>query len=340
MLSLPSLYSCVRVLFAIASVLVAGDSIAGPGDGPGKKNPIDDLLFQKGVSIVFPEATFSPDSSSCIIPFSRAGNLVLIKAKADTIEGNFILDTGCPHLVLNLTYFRNYPVVNAPEEERNTMAGTISSVVQTVVKDFSFGSIKHHSLTADLVNLGHIENSKGVRVLGLIGMQLLNQCEMIIDYQKNLIYLHAINRKEKNTYKHEMLSDATAYRTVPIDLIDDRIIVRTEMAGKKVKLIIDSGAESNVLDSRLPDKIFENVSITGRIILTGAGNKKIEALQGDLRNLKIGEQELANLPFMITNLEKTCFSYSGCVDGILGFDFLSLQKIGFNFVTRKMYIWK
>jgi hypothetical protein len=25
---------------------------------------------------------------------------------------------------------------------------------------------------------------------------------------------------------------------------------------------------------------------------------------------------------------------------MLGFDFLSLHKIGFNFVTRKMYIWK
>jgi hypothetical protein len=339
MQSLPSLYSYVRLVLAIALVSIAGEGMAGPGDGK-KKLPIDNLLYDKGVSIVFPEATFSPDSSSCIIPFSRAGNLVLIKAKADTTEGNFILDTGCPHLVLNMTYFRSYPVINAPDEDRNTMAGTISSVVQTVVKDFSFGSIRHARLNADLVNLGHIENSKGVRILGLLGMQLLSQCEMIIDYEKNLIYLHAINRKERNTYRHDMLSDTSTYQTVPIDLIDDRIIVRTEMAGKKIKLIIDSGAESNVLDSRLPDKIFENVSITGRIIITGAGNKKIEALQGDLRSLKIGDQELTRLPFMITNLEKTCFSYSGCVDGILGFDFLSLQKIGFNFVTRKMYIWK
>ena len=43
---------------------------------------------------------------------------------------------------------------------------------------------------------------------------------------------------------------------------------------------------------------------------------------------------------LITNLENTCFSYGGCIDGILGFDFLSLHRIGFNFVKRKMYIWK
>ena len=50
------------------------------------------------------------DSSSCIIPFSRAGNLIVVKAKADTIEGNFILDTGAPNLVLNIIYFRDNPM--------------------------------------------------------------------------------------------------------------------------------------------------------------------------------------------------------------------------------------
>jgi hypothetical protein len=112
------------------------------------------------------------------------------------------------------------------------------------------------------------------------------------------------------------------------------------MSGKKLKLIIDCAAESNLLDSRLPNKIFENVVITRRVKLVGAGNKQVDALYGDLKGMKIGNQDIGTLPVLITNLENTCFSYSGCVDGILGFDFLSLHKIGFNFVNRKMYIWK
>jgi hypothetical protein len=105
-------------------------------------------------------------------------------------------------------------------------------------------------------------------------------------------------------------------------------------------LVIDCAAESNVLDSRLPDKIFDHVVITRRVLLAGAGNKKVEALYGDLKDMKIGDQEIGTLPVLITNLENTCFSGTGCIDGILGFDFLSLHKIGFNFVNRKMYIWK
>jgi hypothetical protein len=282
----------------------------------------------------------SNDSSSFTTSFSRAGNLIMVKAKADSIEGNFILDTGCPHLVLNLTYFRHYISNHDETGERSGVTGSIAAVTQATVLKFQFGNVKYYRLEADLVNLGHIENSKGVKVIGLLGMSLLRQFEMIIDYETNLIHFHKIGRKESNSYRHEMLNDTAAYHIFPFDLIEDRIMVRTELAGKKIRLIIDSGAESNILDSRLPDKVFENVFITGRVLIAGAGNKKVEALQGEWKNIKLGNQQIASLPVVVTNLEKTCFSYSGCVDGILGFDFMSLQKIGFNFVTRKMYIWK
>lgn len=283
--------------------------------------------------------TVAADSSSFILPFSRAGNLILVKATADTTSGNFVLDTGAPHLVLNITYFRNYPV-HSNEGERNGITGNAFMAGQTTVADFSWGPAHYYRLNADLANLGNIENSKGVRILGLIGMELLRNFEMIIDYEKNLIYLHRFRRKVPSSYRNELLADTAAYSIVPITITDNRIMLQSVLAGKKIKLIIDSGAETNLLDSRLPDKVFENVSITGRTMLSGAGSGKIEVLKGDLQQLQIGNQSLSNLPVLITNLERTCFSYGGCVDGILGFDFLSLKKIGFNFVTNKMYIWK
>jgi Aspartyl protease len=299
-----------------------------------------DTFERRVPGIHLPENSGIADSLSSIIPFSMAGNLILIQASADSTEGSFILDTGCPNLVLNLTYFRDYPVTSNMEEEKNGMSGTVASAGRTMVNTFSLGIKKYDRVEADLLNLGHIENSRGIKVLGLIGIQFFKNCEMIIDYEKSLIYLHWIGKKEAAAYQHEMLNDTGSYSTIPIDLTDNRIIIKTEMAGKKLKLIIDSGAETNVLDSRLPDKLFEEITISGRITLSGVGNKKVEALKGNWKSMRIGDQEIGSLPVLITNLEKTCFSYNGCVDGILGFDFLSLQKIGFNFVKRKMYLWR
>lgn len=279
------------------------------------------------------------NSSVYAIPFSRAGNLILIKAKADTTEGNFIFDTGCPHLVLNHTYFRDYPASESIIEGNGATAGSFS-VQQTRVADFELGGNHFYQLKADLADLGSIENLRGIKLLGLIGVELLQRFELLIDYENNLIYLHRLERKKSSVFEQEFLTDTAAYTTIPIRVTDNRIMVESIVGGKKLRLVIDSGAEANLLDSRLPERVFSEVMITGRTTMMGVGGKKIEVLKGELNHMQLGENDLGQMKVLVTNLERTCFSHAGCVDGVLGFDFLSLKKIGFNFVKNKMYVWK
>ncbi|MFD1753769.1 aspartyl protease family protein [Rufibacter sediminis] len=328
-------------LLLLASLCGEGKSLENLTSGPKRKLHLPNIgasLSSFSLSTLFADN----DSMSCVIPFTRVGNLILIQAQADTTLGNFILDTGAQSLVLNITYFRDYPKMKDSNAERTSVTGSSPVVVQTVVKKFMLGTLPYTRLKADLVNLGHLENSKKVKILGLLGMELFRQCEMIIDYERSLIYLHRIGKKERETYRNTQLQDTSGYHTIPFDLKDNRIILHTQMAGKKIDFIIDCGAESNILDSRLPNKIFENVEITGRVMLTGTGTRKIEALRGDLKNIRFGSQDIASLPVLITSLENTCFSYNGCVNGVLGFDVLSVNnnKIGFNFVKRELYTWK
>ncbi len=299
----------------------------------------NEVVFLAGNKRVLFPALVS-DSSSCILPFNRVGNLIVLQAKVDTTEGNFILDTGAPHLVLNQTYFRHYPVEMQQDGEQTSISGRGDFIYKTKVRELTFGSMNFHQLEADMTNLGNIENTKGLKVLGLLGLDLFRQCEMIIDFEKNLIYLHRIGKKESSTYKHQMLNDTSQYRVFPIEFTGKRMTTSTEVAGKKLKLVIDCAAESNILDSRLPDKILESITISRRVKLTGPGDQKVDALFGSLATMKMGTQQIENLPVIIVNLEFTCFSDDMCINGVLGFDFLSQHKIGFNFVTRKMYIWK
>ncbi|MGZ5189754.1 MAG: aspartyl protease family protein [Flavisolibacter sp.] len=296
------------------------------------------LVNTKFVSIQI--NSIAEDSVSSVIPFSKAGNLIILQARADSIEGNFILDTGAPHLILNLTYFRHYKSTEHHDAEQSSITGTGSAIVKTMITDFRIGRLNYSRIEADLVNLGNIENTRGVKILGLLGLELFKNCELIIDFDRSLIYLHRLSRKLASKYKNPQLNDTSLYSVVPIEIMDNKIITRTELSGKKLVFVIDSGAESNLLDSRLPNKIFEQVQVTGRVMLSGAGSKKVEALSGDMKQLKIGNKLISNLPVVITNFEKTCISYSGCMDGMLGLDILSIHKIGFNFITRKMYLWK
>lgn len=281
----------------------------------------------------------SSDCTSVTIPFTRAGNLILIKAKIDSTEGNFVLDTGAPGLVLNITYFRQY-AVSAAGGDQGGITGGVSDVYQAVVPHLSFHGIHYHQLETDVINLGQIESKKGVRILGLLGMQLFERFEMIIDYQHSLLHLHLIGRKEAAKYRSEQLSDTSTYSVIQIDLIKNKIIAHASIANKKLLFVVDYGAETNVLDSRLPGRVLDHFTVSQRVLLHGAGDNKVEALFGTMQDVTIGTQRVASLPMLVTNLEKMCYSYNYCIDGMLGFDYLSLHKVGFNFVKRKMYIWK
>lgn len=286
-----------------------------------------------------PEPKVIPDSLSNEIPFTKVGNLIVIKASVDTIVGNFILDTGAPHLVLNQTYFRHYSTSSDHSVEQTSITGSGGAISRTTINRLAVGNLQYAKCEADVIPLGHLENSKGIRILGLLGMSLFMHCDMLIDYENSVIKLCYVKRKDARTYKSQWLGEGI-FTTIPIELTDNRIMVITTLEGKKLKFIIDSGAETNILDNKIPGKFLDNFTVTGRVLLAGTGNKKIEALSGDMANMKIGDAEIGTLPVVITNIEKTCLFYGGCVDGILGFENLSLKKLAFNFVTRKMYVWK
>lgn len=306
---------------------------AGPGDSINK---------DRAGFYFLNDPVVSADTPSCDIPFNRVGNLIVVQAKVDSLEGNFILDTGAPGLILNMTYFRQYPSASpGAQDESGGITGEVAFANPTDIAKLNLGTFKYSRVQADRIDLGHIENSRGIRVLGLLGMNLFKRFEMIIDYENNLVHLHLINKKETKTYKHELLNDTAKYHEFPIDVKDNKLYTYGEVAGKKLTFIIDTGAESNILDSRLPNKVLENVTINSRIMLSGTGNTKVEALTGDIKNIKMAKLEIGTLSVIVTNLEKMCRAYDDqCLDGLLGFDFLSLHKIGFNFVNRKMYIWR
>jgi hypothetical protein len=95
----------------------------------------DSLLLKQRISLTtfVNDPIVTSDTPSCIIPFNRAGNLILIKAKADSIEGNFILDTGAPGLILNMTYFRNYPQTGEAEGESGGITGAVGAPSPTML---------------------------------------------------------------------------------------------------------------------------------------------------------------------------------------------------------------
>jgi len=274
------------------------------------------------------------DFESITLPLKRAGNLILLEAIIDSIPGNLILDTGSSGLVLNSIYFRH------SRKSGNLVAGGITGSTGTVaksrIKNLQISAINFQNLDADILDLGHLEKARNVKVLGFFGLSLFADFEVVIDLYRSVMVLHQLD------YSGKRLDQSTGSQAVDINLsvqvFSDVIFVDGYIAGRKLIFCLDTGAESNVLGSHLPNKVINTVSVYRRSELRGAGAQSVEVLYGSMNDFTFGKSPISGMKTIITNLGAMSDSYGVRIDGMLGCDFLERGLFYLNLKQKKLGI--
>jgi predicted aspartyl protease len=267
-------------------------------------------------------------SSVLTIPLKRSGKLLLIEAEVDGVVGNFIFDTGAPFLVLNQTYFRS--------DSRNSRAsvggitGGSNYQLSRKVEKLTMRGLEYLDINADLTPLGHIEDARGVKILGLLGLNLFKAFEIELDVQNNELILRTTDRSGAVQQGSEFTRDLVH----PIKVSNNAIFVEGMIAGRRLSFVLDTGAETNTLSADCGKKVMETISIKGRSQLMGTGARKVEVLFGEIRELMVGAESFSNMKTLITNMGDMSTAYGTSVDGMLGYDFLARGKVRINFVKN------
>jgi predicted aspartyl protease len=277
------------------------------------------------------------------IPLKRSGNLLLIEAVVDSVRGDFILDTGAPYLVLNKTYFRN----GISYGERTIVGAdgvAQESAQRLVVKKLELSSAFYEEVDADVVSLAQLENARGIAILGLLGLNLFTDLRMEVDIDHNQLILHRLNAAGEMV---EPLLDSVA-RTPDLLMkfryCDNKVFLPVEVAGQKLIWMLDTGAESNVLDADVKQKVLDTFHARRRASLAGAGGTKQDVLFGTLEELKVGEQRFKLQQTMVASMRDLSETCSINVDGVLGYSFLQRGSFVLNFKTNTfefyLYNWQ
>jgi predicted aspartyl protease len=272
------------------------------------------------------------DFQSVTIPLKRAGRLFLIEARIGDQTGNFVFDTGASTLVLNRTYFRKDLVL--VDEPAGGVTGNVEKVYQTRVARVDLPELCFENIVADVINLGHIENRRGVKILGLFGMCLFRNLEMVIDLKRSELQLYRIDKlgKRISTTPDTLKTDLTC----PIKEAGGVIFLQGTMGGRNLDFCLDTGAEANVLSSSASKKVLSTVTITRRSDLTGSGSDQIEVLYGTMNDFFLGKQPLHPMKTMITGMEALALAYNYPLSGILGYDFFEKGIVCINLVKKEL----
>jgi hypothetical protein len=324
----------MRKLYFILSIFIICQHFSAKAD---KRIMIGNISFKTVTGHHVPDSEPYADFRTLVVPIKRAGNLIIVEAQVDSLEGNFVLDTGAPGLVLNQTYFRYLP--NIDNQEAAGINGVSAGSFTTYVRNFKILDLQYSRLTAQVTDLSFIENGRNIKVLGLLGTRLFSKFAITIDLFRNVLYIQKLDKNGNIPEAERIFHDRLL--TSPFRYINDVVFLKSNVDNCIIWLAFDTAAETNLLDYDRTKKLIASMQIIGRTKLTGVGGTSFEVLYTRFEQLTIGDHTFTKNRALVTNLEKMCKAYGNTVDGILGYDFFARGIFTINFVKKEfeMYIY-
>jgi len=327
-------HTCTSSLLLLLSLLIFNCIPAECRTGL-PKNPATRTDIIEGISV---SASSILDAKGNVlgvtIPLKRAGRLYLFEATIDNVIGNFILDTGASGLVLNTTYFRN--AIEVADEEGGGVTGSTARVARINVRKLMINELAYTNVSADVTPLGHLENRRGIKILGLFGMSLMKNIEMVIDFRNNELQIFKLDKTGKRY--GPVATDEKFDLVQKIEEFHNVLFVKAIIGGKELDFCLDTGAESNVLNINANKKVLSTVTITRRSSLNGVGQDQGEVLYGTLSDFSMGNRQMVPMETILCTLTAMSNKYGYPIDGMLGYDFFAKGKIFINLVKKEMGI--
>jgi len=257
--------------------------------------------------------------------FARlAGGLILVEATLNGQAGTYILDTGASHLFIN-----KKNLLDSNNYAAGLGAGT--SINEATISTFQLGTQIYTDQIVYQMDMSHLERIKGCPIAGIIGMDMLRDFTLHINYEKGIVVLQPADMTIIEQAKPTKIITLTWQEHFPI------VVVTVDQ--QPYNFAIDTGAETNLFFDNYEKRVEKMVKHSAVRKVWGIGNTAVQMKKIELTQLHCLDQVYYNQEFMFANLTGLNQSYAVSLDGILGFPFLKNQSFTLDFQAEEMRIW-
>jgi predicted aspartyl protease len=250
------------------------------------------------------------------LPFKIYGQqMIVVQGSIGKLRTrNFVVDTGAYPSVIDRDIARMLSL-SGEREDLDAVDRTVSSVAVTV-PEIEVGPIHATKLRSLVQDLSEVSMRIGVRIDGLIGLDVLAHSSFRIDYGDKKIFFGTMDRLPS---------------TIPFHLANAKLCVDLEAGPKSVRLLVDTGAEKVVLlGSHVP---WIPRSERARAFTTLGGSFVLQEVRLD--ELQLGDTNLNSEPIYLSAREMPIFSFDGFLSTIqfsqVAFDF---ERGEFGWMTK------
>ncbi|MBX2871214.1 MAG: retropepsin-like domain-containing protein [Saprospiraceae bacterium] len=265
------------------------------------------------------------------IPFKLVGKMILVEATINGIEGNFILDTGIRNIVLNSKYFKGSPI----DRQFHGINGEVGEM-QAGYFQLKMAALQWKGVYAEIIPLQHLERLKGQRIHGLIGGHLFRNYALWLNYSGQEMWLEKAPRNWATEFfstDRPALIEAQQFKYK-----GGSPCISLNVGGSPYTFSLDTGAETNILDTRFKMTLSPYYNIDSQTVLYSFRKEASQASYTRLYSLQLGALGCQPMRTSFLNLSNWNRVTAGpTVDGILGYEFLHQFKVCIHFKKRMIY---
>ena len=237
---------------------------------------------------------------------------------------------------MNKVHFSKFYSHQKKDETASGIMRSIENSYEKHIKEFKLQNFKLENRNSDVIDLSHIEKSKKIKLLGVIGYSILKDYEVFIDMHLNQVTLTKVDAFGDKLDKHVYLEKIVD--SLDFNLKHHTIVVKGTINNHTVRLGIDTAAEFNQINKSINKKALKYFIPKKRLRLTGIGKRKIEVLAGKLHRVKLSETTyFGPMLTVLTNLSKMNEAFGTNLDGILGYEFFAQKRTIINYQKEKLY---
>ncbi len=272
------------------------------------------------------------------LKFEQVNNLIILPIMLnDTFELKFIVDTGVRHTIITKKSYTDSLAVRYGRSYKLTGADKTSSVNAKLAHELNFKMPGLEAIRQTVLVLEEdyfdLDNSLGISVDGILGMDIFMRYTVKIDYQTNTMTLT----------NPDKFKPSKTYETIDIELIQGKpymniMTVQDNGVIMENKMLIDCGASLSMMLDVTSD---EQLSLPEKYIHGTFGQilgGDLEAYVGRITFLKFGD---SNFKDVVANFQIPFWTDTITQNhGLIGGGILSRFDVIFDFPHKKMYIKK
>jgi predicted aspartyl protease len=268
----------------------------------------------------------------------QLGNFFHLPIQASGKPGYLVVDTGSPSTLifrsslkgLNLNESTTTELVSGPFGRGRDVYG------RTTIKTLTAGNCTWTNVPVAVASGSADSAFSRAHSNGLLGLRELIKFGGVLDLRNHLVYLRSSRPGNSVGSGIKSILSGQGYTAVPLLLKGNHVLVAGALNGVPCYFIVDTGGYVTTLDVDFVARSKLKVAAT-RLVAEGlSGSSSVGITR--FPSLRIGNYQIQNGSASVVRFNPEVLGSHSLVAGIIGIEYLSINRAIFDFVSETMYL--